>query len=98
MTTKYTLPNHNISTNPVYIKAQANGDGAFKLQEPDSTTLLSSSVSPLADACRALRVRGGAPTLVVTILEPKVSGAYAPGAAGEIGGYGYKAIGLNAGV
>jgi hypothetical protein len=98
VTTKYTLPNHNISTNPVYIKAQANGDGASNLQEPDSTTLLSSSVSPLADACRTLRVRGGAPTLVVTILEPKVSGAYASGAAGEIGGYGYKAIGLNAGV
>ena len=35
MTTKYTLPNHNISTNPVYIKAQANGDGTFKLLEPD---------------------------------------------------------------
>jgi hypothetical protein len=64
--------------------------------QPDSTTLLSSSVSPLADACRAL-VRGEAP-LVVTILEPKVSGGYAPGATGEIGGYGYKAIGPNAGV
>ena len=38
------------------------------------------------------------PPLVVTILEPKVSGAYAPGATGEIGGYGYKAIGPNAGV
>ena len=96
MTTKYTLPNHNISTNPVYIEAQANGDGTFKLLEPDSTTLVSSSVSPLADACRAL-VRGEAP-LMVTILEPKVSGAYAPGATGEIGGYGYKAIGPNAGV
>ena len=54
MTTKYTLPNHNISTNPVYIKTQANGDGTFKLLEPDSTTLVSSSVSPLADVCRAL--------------------------------------------
>jgi len=45
VTTKYTLPNHNISTNPVYIKAQANGDGTFKLLEPESTTLVSSSVS-----------------------------------------------------
>jgi hypothetical protein len=97
VTTKYTLPNHNISTNPVYIKAQANGDGTFKLLEPDSTTLVSSSVSRLADACRAL-VRGEALTLVVTILEPKVSGAYPPGVTGEIGGYGYKAIGPNAGV
>ena len=94
MTTKYTLPSHNISTNLVYIKAQANGDG--KLLKPDSTTLVSSSVSPLANACRAV-VRGEAP-LVVTILEPKVGGAYAPGATGEIGGYGYKAIGPNAGV
>jgi hypothetical protein len=54
-------------------------------------------VSRLADACRAL-VRGEALTLVVTILEPKVSGAYPPGVTGEIGGYGYKAIGPNAGV
>jgi hypothetical protein len=96
VTTKYTLPNHNISTNPVCIKAQANGNGTFKLPEPDSTTLVSSSVSPLADACHAL-VRGEAP-LMVAILEPKVSGAYAPGATGEIGGYGYNAIAPNAGV
>ena len=71
--------------------------GSFKLllePTPDHAGLI--LVSPLADACRAL-VRREAP-LVVTILERKVSGAYAPGATGEIGGYGYKAIGPNAGV
>lgn len=97
MTTKYTALNGNSTTNAANIKAiltgnhSATGWPEYQLLEmADGATLVASSYSPLADACRALRARGEARSLNVTVHTARVDGVYVPSDSGLIS-YGYGA-------
>jgi hypothetical protein len=92
----------NSATNVAVILAaptgslSSNGRAEYSLTEAiDSTVLVSSSYSLLADACRALRNRGEPKSLTVQVNIKRNDGVFVPYHSGDIS-YGLSMVGPNA--